>query len=66
MFVKLTRNFDGRAVYVNPNMVSGVTPHSDHTCVWCCDTEREPFEVKESPETVVTLLEAAMKGGLLK
>lgn len=66
MFVELTRFFDGTPIYVNPMLVSGITKQEDHTCVWCCDTEREPFEVTESPETVMVLLNTALKGGFLK
>lgn len=66
MFVKLSRNSDGNPVYVNANLVSGITSDEECTCVWCCDTSRDAFEVKESAETVVMLLETALKGGFVK
>lgn len=61
MFVKLTRHFDGLSLFVNPLLVSGITPHNDHSCVWCCDTEREPFEVKESTEEIVRKMEEELR-----
>ena len=63
MFVRLTRYNDGRKILVNASLASGITPQEDHTCIWCCDTEREPFEVKENVDMVAMLFEDALKGG---
>jgi hypothetical protein len=58
MFLKLTRNFDDLPIYVNPELISGITPNGDGSCIWCCDTEKDPFEVKESPKTIVNRINA--------
>lgn len=62
MFVRLTRYTDGAPVYVNASQVKGVAEESDKTHVYVCEIA---YIVKESAKTVVTLLEAAMKGGFM-
>jgi len=57
VFVKFTRYNDGLPIFVNPFLVSGITPFEEHSCIWCCDTEREPFEVEESTNDIVKKLE---------
>lgn len=57
MFVRLTRYNDGLSIFVNPLLVSGITPFKNHSCVWLGDTEREPFEVEESTNDIVKKFE---------
>ena len=70
MFVKLTLN-NGRAIYVNPNLVSSVNERSDGAS-WVTDVsdythyDDAGFCVKESADTVVMLFESALKGGFVK
>ena len=63
MFVRLTGNDDGGAVYVNAAQVRGVAESGDITWV---NVGEMTFQVVESAKTVVTLLEAEMNGGFLK
>jgi hypothetical protein len=57
VFVKLTRYNDGLSIFVNPLLVNGITPFENYSCVWCCDTELEPFKVKESTDDIVKKFE---------
>lgn len=63
MFVKLTRDTDGMPVYVNASQVKGVAGEVERTHVYVSEIA---YIVKESVETVVTLLEAAMNGGFTR
>jgi hypothetical protein len=63
MFVRLTRKDDGGAVYVNVAQVRGVAEQGGVTWV---NMGEIAYQVVESAKTVVTLLEAEMKGGFLK
>lgn len=62
MFVKLTRSESGDPVYVNATKVKGVAADNEMTYVY---VDMLAYTVKESPETVVMLLEAAMNGGFM-
>ena len=62
MFVKLTQKDDGVAVYVNAAQVRGVAEQGGVTWV---NMGEMAYQVVESAKTVVTLLEAAMKGGFM-
>lgn len=70
MFVKLTLN-DGKAIYVNPNLVSSVNERLDGAA-WITDIsaytnyDDAGYGVKESADTVVMLFESALKGGFVK
>lgn len=63
MFVRLTGKDDGGALYVNAAQVRMVAESGDITLV---NVGELTYQVVESAKTVVTLLEAAMKGGFLK
>lgn len=63
MFVRLTRNDDGGAVYVNASQVRGVAESGGSTWV---NVGEIAYQVVESAKAVVTLLEAEMNGGVLK
>ena len=63
MFVRLTRNDNGGALYVNAAQVRGVYEECDVTLVYVGEMA---YQVVESAKTVVTLLEGEMNGGLLK
>ena len=60
VFVKLTRQEDGRPVYVNAAQVRGVAQKKGETFVCLGDLV---CVVKETAESVVGLLEMALKGG---
>jgi len=62
MFVRLTRKDDGGVVYVNAAQVRGVAEQGGVTWV---NMGEMAYQVAESAKTVVTLLEAAMKGGFM-
>lgn len=57
MFVRLTRNEDGKPVYVRAEHVLAVTGEKDRTYVLVGELA---YVVKESAETVVMMLDAAM------
>ena len=64
MFVRLTRKDDGGPVYINAAQVRGVMEMGGVT--WVNMGEMiYPYQVVESAKTVVTLLEAEMKGGFM-
>lgn len=63
MFVRLTRKDDGGAVYVNAAQVRGVAEQGGVTWV---NMGEMAYQVEESAKTVVTLLEAEMKGGFTR
>ena len=62
MFVRLTRKDDGGAVYVNAAQVRGVAESDNITWV---NVGEMAYQVVDSAKTVVTLLEAEMKGGFM-
>ena len=74
MFVRLTLQLCGNAVYVNPNTVLSVED-CGNSGAWIIDSsihrdfaddEVEGYMVKESADNVVMLFESALKGGFLK
>lgn len=72
MFIKLTKTEDYdfpediSHVYINASKVKRVEPRYDGTYIYGCgtfDSMYRGFTVKEKVETVVMLLEEALKGG---
>lgn len=62
MFVKLTRYSNGEPVYINANKVIAVCTRNESECTAIDVGEELDWGVKESPETVVMLLNSALKG----
>ena len=62
MFVKLTGEINGKPVYINACKVTAVYESiiDDYTLV--NTAKGQEWKVKESPETVVMLLNSALKG----